>query len=186
MPEDAIPRLASELAGRDLSAFFARYVEGTEDPPLRELLADFGVTLHARPANGPKDRGGKPASGIAPRCTLGVRLGNDQRLSVVLRGGPAARAGLSGNDVLVAIDGLKATPERIASHAHPRSARGDGRDTRLPPRRAGRRFVVTLDAAPDDTCYLTLDAAPSPQAEARRNAWLRGADRYSVTDGLSV
>jgi len=173
VPEDAIPRLASELAGRDLSAFFARHVEGTEDPPLRELLADFGVTLHARPATGPKDRGGKPASGISPRCTLGVRLGNDQRLSVVLRGGPAARAGLSGNDVLVAIDGLKATPERIASTLT-RAAPGETVEIHAFRRDELARFVVTLDAAPDDTCYLTLDAAPSPQAEARRNAWLRG------------
>ena len=39
------------------------------------LLADFGVTLHLRPATGAKDRGGKPGSGAAPRCTLGVRLG---------------------------------------------------------------------------------------------------------------
>src|SRR4030095_2826237 len=70
VPEDAIPRLASELAGRDLSTFFARYVDGTEDPPLAELLADFGVALHLSPGAGPKDRGGKPGNGTAPRCTL--------------------------------------------------------------------------------------------------------------------
>jgi len=131
------------------------------------------VTLHARPATGPKDRGGKPASGSTPRCTLGVRLGSDQRLSVVLRDGPAARAGLSGNDVLVAIDGLKATPERIASTLT-RAAPGETVEIHAFRRDELARYVATLDAAPDDTCYLTLDAAPSPQAEARRNAWLRG------------
>ena len=66
VPEDGIPALASELAGRDLSDFFARYVDGTEDPPLRELLAEFGVTLHLRAANDAKDRGGKPAKDRAP------------------------------------------------------------------------------------------------------------------------
>jgi predicted metalloprotease with PDZ domain len=171
VPEDAIARLANELAGRDLSSFFARYVDGTEDPPLAELLGDFGVTLHVRPGMGAKDRGGKPATGSAPRCPLGVRLGADQRLVNVLKGGPAARAGLSGNDVLVAIDGLKATPERIASTLA-RYAPGETVEVHAFRRDELQRFVVTLDAPPDDTCYLTLDAAASAQAEARRNAWI--------------
>jgi predicted metalloprotease with PDZ domain len=171
VPEEAIPRLASELAGRDLAPFFARYVDGTEDPPLRELLADFGVRLHMRPSAGTKDRGGKPASGSAPRCTLGVRFGPDQRLAAVLRDGPAARAGLAGHDVLVAVDGLKATPERIAA-ALSRHAPGETVEVHAFRRDELRRFAVTLDAAPDDTSYLTLDPAASPQAEARRHAWL--------------
>ena len=127
-----------------------------------------------RPAMGTKDRGGKPATGTPPRCTLGVRFGPDQRLSVVLRDGPAARAGLSAHDTLVAIGGLKATPERIASTLA-RYAPGETVDVQAFRRDELMPFRVTLDAAPDDTCYLTLDAAPGPQAEARRNAWLRGA-----------
>jgi predicted metalloprotease with PDZ domain len=174
VPEDAIAALASELAGHDLASFFARYVDGTEDPPLAELLADFGVTLHLRPATGPKDRGGKPGNGTAPRCTLGVRLGQDQKLATVLRDGPAARAGLSGHDVLVAIDGLKATPELVASTLA-RYAPGETVEVHAFRRDELMRFDVTLDAAPDDTCYLTLDSAPTPQAEARRDAWLHGA-----------
>ncbi len=173
VPEDAIPSLASELAGRDLAPFFARYVDGTEDPPLRELLADFGVTLHARAAAGAKDRGGKPASGKAPRCTLGVRLA-DQRLAAVLRDGPAARAGLSGNDVLVAIERVKATSERVAATLA-RYAPGETVEVHAFRRDELLSFEVTLDAAPDDTCYLTLDSAPSPPADARRSAWLRGS-----------
>jgi predicted metalloprotease with PDZ domain len=173
VPEGGIPELASELAGRDLSPFFARYVEGTEDPPLADLLADFGVSLHTRPAAGPKDRGGKPGNGSAPRSTLGVRLAADHRLAAVLWDGPAARAGMAGNDVLVAIDGLKATPERIASTLA-RYAPGETIEVHAFRRDELARFAVTLDAAPDDTSYLTLDAAPGPQAEARRDAWLRG------------
>lgn len=173
VPEDAIPRLASELAGRDLSSFFARYVEGTEDPPLAELLADFGVTLHLRPSTGPKDRGGKPATSAAPRCTLGVRVGPDHRLLNVLLGGPASRAGLSGNDVLVAIGGIKATADHLAATLA-RYAPGEKVEVHAFRRDELMRFEVALDAAPDDTCYLTLDSAPSPQADARRNAWLHG------------
>src|SRR4029453_16384033 len=115
VPEDGIAALASELAGRDLSDFFARYVEGTEEPPLRELLAAFGGPRHLRARNDAKDRGGKPAKDVALRCTLGIRLGSDQKLAVVLRNGPAAHAGLAAGETLVAVAGLKASPERITT-----------------------------------------------------------------------
>lgn len=179
VPEDAIAKLASELAGRDLSDFFARYVDGTEDPPLAELLGRFGVTLALRPASGTRDRGGKPASGTPPRCTLGARVGNDQKLAAVLRDGPAARAGLSANDVLVAIAGLKATPERVATLL----ARYSPGET--VPVVAFRRdelmaFEVTLAAPAADTCWLTLANDADAATVARRDAWL-GAPAKAAT-----
>ncbi|HTP98350.1 MAG TPA: PDZ domain-containing protein [Casimicrobiaceae bacterium] len=173
VPEDAIGRLASEIAGRDLSDFFARYVDGTEDPPLPELLSAFGVTLHMRAASGAKDRGGKPAGGPMPRCTLGVRLGADAKLAVVTPDGPAARAGLSAHDTLVAVAGLKATPERIATLLS-RHSPGETIGVHAFRRDELMTFRVTLDAAPEDTCYLTLDASPAGAVEQRRNAWLKG------------
>ena len=70
VPEDAIAAISGEIAGRDLEEFFRRYVHGTEDPPLAELLASFGVALHVRAATSHDDRGGKPGrsapSGDAP------------------------------------------------------------------------------------------------------------------------
>ena len=59
VPEDGIEDIAIELAGADLAEFFARYVDGTEDPPLAALLGGFGVGHHLRPAEGESDRGGK-------------------------------------------------------------------------------------------------------------------------------
>jgi len=173
VPEDGIPKLASELAGRDLSEFFARYVEGTEDPPLASLLADFGIALHLRPTSSAKDRGGKPAGSTVPRCTLGVRMGAEQKVATVFKDGPAAKAGLSGNDTLVAIAGLKATPERVATMLS-RCTPGETIEIHAFRRDELMPFKVTLAAAPSDTCYLTLDSAPPADVEARRNAWLRG------------
>ena len=181
VPEDAIAMLASELAERDLSEFFSRYVNGTDDPPLAGLLARFGVTLAMRPSSGPRDRGGKPASGPTPRCTLGARVGPDQRLAVVLRDGPAARAGLSANDVLVAIAGLRATPERLATIL----ARYSPGET--VPVAAFRRdeltsVEVTLTEVPEDTCWLALDRDGDAAAIERRTAWLgRSAPRAPPT-----
>ena len=173
VPEDGIRALVSELADRDMSAFFARYVDGTEDPPLRELFAAHGVTMHVRAARDGKDRGGKAASGPLPACTLGVKLGTGDRLATVFADGPAARAGLSAGDVLVAVDGLKFSPERLQAlllHATP--------GTRVAIH-AFRRdefatFDVSLAAAPHEVCYLVADPEASPAAVARRNAWLAG------------
>ena len=117
VPENAIEKTASELAGHDLGDFFTRYVFGTEDPPLARLLAEFGVTLHLRATTGPKDRGGKAPNGETPRNSLGALVTPEMRLTHVFRGGPASRAGLSTGDTLVAIDGVKASPEhsRVAA-----------------------------------------------------------------------
>src|SRR5690606_10086354 len=61
VPEDGFERLAEEVSGLDLGAFFDRAIRGTEDLPLGELLADFGIALELRPSLGPDDRGGTPA-----------------------------------------------------------------------------------------------------------------------------
>jgi len=173
VPEDGIAALASELAGRDLTDFFARYVDGTEDPPLPELLASFGVAFHVRAAADAKDRGGKPGSGTPPRCTLGLRAGADRKLAFVQRDGPAARAGLSAGDTLVAVGGLKATPERIAAVLAQR-APGDVVEVHAFRRDEFMTFAVTPAPAPDDTCWLTLAADAAPEALARRRGWLGG------------
>jgi len=171
VPEDAIARLASELAGRDLSDFFSRYVDGTDDPPLAELLASLGVTLALRPASGAQDRGGKPASGSLPRSSLGARVGADQKLAAVVRTGAAARAGLSANDVLVAVAGLKATSERIATLLA-RCAPGETITVAAFRRDELMTFEVALDAPPADTCWLAIDPDADAAAVARRTAWL--------------
>jgi predicted metalloprotease with PDZ domain len=174
VPEDGIPALVSELAGRDLSDFFARHVFGTEDPPLTECLAEFGVTLKARAAAGTKDRGGLPAAEKLPRCTLGARCGDDLRIIHVLRSGPASRAGLSAGDAIVAIDGLKVSTAGLAAILQ-RANAGDVVHIHAFRRDELMSFAVTLDAAPADTTYLALDPAATPSQVTRRTAWLGSA-----------
>ena len=171
VPEDGVFKLACELAGRDLTDIFAHWVEGVDELPLATMLADVGVEMRLRAPAGAKDRGGKPAVGTVDRCTLGARVGGDLKLAVVLRDGPAARAGLSAGDVLVAIDGVKATADAIAAH----TSRGIvGSVIRVHAFRRDELITadVTLEVAPADTCVLTLAATPTADALARRQAWL--------------
>jgi predicted metalloprotease with PDZ domain len=181
VPEDGIARLASELAGRDLGDFFARHVDGVEDPPLADLLANVGVTLKLRAAGNAHDPGGKsgtPAAGgndggPATRATFGFDLaaGSEPRLLHVYSGGPAERAGLAAGDVLVAVDGVRATAASIEAL---RQQRHSGDAFAIHAFRRDELFVVTLTLAqaPQDTCWLEQDDAASAGAKAQRDAWL--------------
>src|SRR6185436_7043064 len=138
--------------------------------PLADLLATHGIALGLRPAQGVKDKGGKPGGGDAPRVTIGASVGADMKLQYVFAGGAAELAGLSAGDTLVALDGLKATGERLDAYA---------RDARPGDRIAVHAFrrdelvetMLELAAAPEDTAWLALDADASPDAIARRERW---------------
>jgi predicted metalloprotease with PDZ domain len=175
VPEEGIPELVDELAGTSMRDFFARYVHDTEDPPLDALLDDFGIEWHLRAANDRNDRGGKPAPGPPPLSWLGVRIagGAEVRLQSVLSGDPAERAGLAAHDVLVAIDGIRASVESVAALATKRAA---GERVRVHAFRRDELIEadIELAAAPLDTCWLTLRADASAAALSLRDAWLAG------------
>jgi len=171
VPEDGIARLASELAGRDLAGFFAAFVDGTDELPLAELLASHGVALALRPSQGPGDRGGKRGSGDAPRTSLGATWTGELKLRHVFAGSAAQAAGLAAGDVLVALDGLRASADRLDAYAR------DGRPGDRVAVHAFRRdelFETTLELlpAPQDAAWLALDEHADARAVALRDRWL--------------
>jgi predicted metalloprotease with PDZ domain len=171
--EGTVAAMASSLARRDLGDFFRRYVDGTDDPPLAALLAEFGVTLALRASEGPRDRGGKPASTNPSATWLGAQwaASGELRLTAVHRNGPAAHAGLSANDVLVAIDGLKAGGDMLAATLA-RAMPGTRIGIDAFRRDVLHHFEVDLAAAPVDTAYLALAADARDEVRERRRAWL--------------
>ena len=172
LSENSFASVVSEVSGIDLSEFFARYVDGTHDPPLAELFTAFGITLMLRQASGSRDRSGKPPrNGDTMRCFLGAKWSNEMKLQYVDSAGPAERAGLAPGDTLVAIDGVKASNDSIAmllERSEP------GRTIRVHAFRRDelRTFDVSLQSAPLDTCYLMIDSNASDDAQRRRNEWL--------------
>ena len=99
--EAEVESLIGEVSGVKLKRFFDRYVRGTEDLPLAKLLAPFGIAF--------SDQRKKK------KVSLDVRVarGSECTLAQVHEGGAAHRAGLSANDVLVALDGLKVTGSNL-------------------------------------------------------------------------
>jgi predicted metalloprotease with PDZ domain len=94
--EQTLPQLCQQLTGTSFSEFFDHYVEGTVELPLQALLAEFGVSLML------EDK--VWALGIKAQETPQGLL-----VQQVLRDSAAAQAGLSAQDTLIALNGLKAT-----------------------------------------------------------------------------
>ena len=124
-----------------------------------------------RPSAGAKDEGGKPANGKLPRSSLGAKVGSDLKLQHVFSGGAAERAGLAANDVLVALDGLRASTKALDAMLERRSP-----GERIPLHAFRRDELLTFDVelteAPNDACFLGLRVNAAERAIALRNAWL--------------
>ncbi len=175
--EDGWERLAEEVTGLRLRTFFDRTLRSTAELPLAQCLAEMGIALHVRPAEAPGDRGGRvPGSTATPRVSLGARTAEDPlgaRLTHVLDGGSAQRAGLSPGDVLIALDGLRVTHksldrqlQRLRAEARVR-AHAFRRDELI-------ECDLRLQPAAADTCHLSVTGAAA--GRRRRQRWLASGE----------
>lgn len=175
MPERGLESVAASLTGLELAGFFERYVRGTDDLPLANLLKAFGVDLRLRAAESAEDGGGKPAASDLPPppwTGMAVAASNGKQLvTLVHSDSPAERAGIAPGDELAALNDVRWTAANFA--------------TRLREYRPGDRVTVTvfrndqllslklrLAAPPEDTCYLLLAAERDEDTERRLAAWL--------------
>jgi predicted metalloprotease with PDZ domain len=171
VPERGLERVAAELSGLPLARDFDAWLRSTAELPLAALLEEFGVAAEPRAAAGDADPGGRVAARAAG-ATLGLRLKpGELTVAHALAGGPAQRAGLSGGDTLVALDGLKLSP---GLWPHRLLALAPGQRCTLHYFRGDELLAadVTAEAPPADTWTFTLAAKPSPERLARRQAWL--------------
>ncbi|MGH6623364.1 MAG: PDZ domain-containing protein, partial [Burkholderiaceae bacterium] len=100
--------------------------------------------------------------------------GNECRVSHVFDGSPAQRAGLSGNDVLVALGGLRCTTANI-DRLLSRYATGDSIELTAFRRDELMRFEVKLATQPPPKFVLTVDTKASKAAQKLRGQWI-GSD----------
>jgi predicted metalloprotease with PDZ domain len=145
----------------DFAPFFDRYVRGTDELPYDETLRAVGFELHSAMAPDP-----------AP--SLGVLLQPEAlgaRISAVIPGGAAERAGLSRDDLLIDVDDQSLVTESLSTRlrAYPAGAK-----VPITFERHGRRESVTVTLDPPLKTYYSIVPVPSPTPEqdARRSAWL--------------
>ena len=161
--EAEVEALFETVSGMKLKRLFERWVRGTGDLPLARLLAPFGVTL----TDDRKDA--KASLGIRT-----VRDGADCRLANVHEGGPAHRAGLSANDLLVAIDGLRVSVTNGGVNLDVLLARYRAGDTvEVHAFRRDELMHFNAKLAPDAAARTVLRADAKPAAAVKlRQAWL--------------
>ena len=153
--DEDIRRIAEDLSGLKLQRFFTNAVRGKGELPLVKLLDGFGIKLSWTKEKTP---------------SLGVKTlteGDSVKLAHVFDSGPAQAAGLSGGDVLLALDGLRITAGKL----EPMLARRQGGQTvKLHAFRRDELMEFTLQLAPPtaDGCQLEL----TPRTSALRRKWL--------------
>ena len=183
VPEDGVERTAAEVTGLRLRGFFDRALRSTTELPLRRMLRTVGLTFALRPAESMSDRGGRDATTLerelARQVTIGARVANDGaevRLTHVLDGGAAQRAGLASGDAIIALDALRATTKNWTALLA-RYRPGDTVEAVAFRRDELMKFAVTLDARARDTCVIGIEKGAPASATRRRQAWLGRARR---------
>lgn len=175
VPEDGFEQLAAEISGLNLAPFFDAAIRGTEDLPLAELLAKFGITLELRASAGGDDAGGTPRAANGETLALGAGYRSREggvELTTILEGGSAQRAGLHPGDVLVALDRLRVNERNLRR----RLARFESGERVTATAFRGDELLevgLVLKAAPIDTCYLVQQETIDAETAKRRDAWLK-------------
>lgn len=104
-------QLACDVSGVDLHPVFDRLLRRYDDLGLDGLLPELGVELQWRSPTSLDDKGGWKTD-VRERLDVGARLEQDAagvRLGAVYDGGAAQAAGLYAGDIVIAVDGLRAT-----------------------------------------------------------------------------
>ena len=148
--------MVETATGVDVADDVARWAYGTGQLPLADLIAPFGLKMEwERSASQP---------GLGAKCAadpLGCRIVN------AYEGEAAQRAGLSANDVIIAIDGLRVSYANL---------------TRVLKRYVAGQHVAVHAFRRDELHSMTLQLDEEPPAECRlvadrinrlRSAWLK-------------
>ena len=160
--EDGIVEAVGQATGLDLGRALRAWTEGTRDPDFATLLQTVGIRLER-----------KLALESPHFALLGLKLqtgATDCRIAQVFDGGPAQKAGLSAGDILVALDGLRATPARLDGLLA-RYAPGEAIQALAFRRDELQRFELQLAAAPPPRYVLEADPRASATAKRRLRAW---------------
>jgi len=165
--EEEFIEAAETATSLKLARAIREWTEGMRDPDFAALLTPFGVMCERRAA---LEQPHFALLGIKTAGTVACRVTN------VFDGGAAQDAGVSGGDVLVALDGIRITPRNLDS-LFTRYRPGDAVELLAFRRDELRRFQVRLGTQPP--VQFTLRPVPDARkaALALRQGWLHEGDR---------
>ncbi|HET6764341.1 MAG TPA: PDZ domain-containing protein [Longimicrobiaceae bacterium] len=179
-PEGEVERVAAEVAGADLSAFFDAALRGRGELEYAPALAAAGLELVGGVAPGRTGTQAAPAGepGAAPAAAdvrIGIQMKFERGRTVVgnvLADSPAWRAGVNAGDEVVALDGMRVGLETLSA--------------RLADRKPGERVTLTVfrrdellnvsmevETGPPQRWEIRRRADATPEQVALREDWLR-------------
>ena len=101
--ENQLKEVMESVADRDLTDFFKDYLHTTKELPFNDYLEPFGLRLQAVPEDNP-----------IPHTGMRVQLENGKdMIKFVAANSPAQVAGISPDDELLALDGIRVTAEQL-------------------------------------------------------------------------
>lgn len=160
--------LASELAGKSVDTFFARFVDGTE--PLKHEPALGRMGLRWKSAEDDEHDEGYPKKGWA-----GWTLRDDDGVFVKYaeESAPSHEAGIAPGDEIVAIDGYRT--RNVGEVDELLSALGEDASVDLSLSRRGRILNLKLVLSAEPKRRWELEASPeaSARSKQRRARWLQ-------------
>lgn len=186
----------SELAGRDLSGFFARAVDSTEELEYEPALEWFG--LRFRPSEAEEEEAEAEEAADEPAGDaedadseeddrepgwIGLRVssqGGRMVISEVRRETIAYDAGLNVGDEVIALDGLRILPGQWGSRMEQYEP-GDTLELLVARRGALRTIPLTLGTRPEESWKLEVVKDATPAQLRRLASWL-GASGEDLTE----
>ena len=159
-PEDAI-HAANEVAGKDVSDVFRRYISGMEPIPYEQYFALAGIEVT------------KKVDPDKAWVGIEVKKSDDGHAQIrnVIPGSPAENAGLSNDDVIYAIDSRALEADGVNAQL---SSRKPGDTLRITVLRLGefKEFLVTPTTNPNPTYSLKPMENQTEKQKAIYNSWL--------------
>ncbi|MBV8465764.1 MAG: M61 family metallopeptidase, partial [Burkholderiales bacterium] len=173
VPEREWEAVAEKATGLKLKPLFDSWLRSTEPLPLAEMLAIAGIRSQARTQLNAADKGGWVETPKGSSVWLGTRTAAEAgfvKVTHVLSDSPALKAGLAAGDLIVAVDGLKASQSNIDA-ATALAKPGDKLELLAFRRDELMRFKLKLEAAPPTTVGYKKDDSDTAKL-AIRKAWL--------------
>lgn len=149
------------VAQTDLSDFFNRYIDGTDELPFDEYLEPFGLRLHSVEVDEP-----------VPHLGMNVKTEHGKEvIQFVEAGSPAEVAGVNPGDELLAIDGFRVSAEQLSDRLKDYNP-GDTVELSVFHQDTLRALPVTL-AAPRSSRYQVVPLENPTEAQRQNFAeWL--------------
>jgi predicted metalloprotease with PDZ domain len=161
-PED-LERIASEVAGSDLSDFFRRYTRDVEVLPYEEAFRYVGLRVQRSVAREPYNAG----------ITLDVEDDEGLTIGSVQHDSPAENAGLQKHDEITSLDGKKVKRENFLA-ALSKKREGERIPVTLHRNRQTIRAVMVLGPPERFDYKIEEIKEATPEQKTLRQEWLSG------------